>query len=153
MRARPASLDDCPTLAALNYQLIQDEGHANPMSVRELEARMRAWLGSGEYRAVLWEDDGAVVAYAVFLETRQEVYLRQFFVARDRRRGGVGRRAVAELFASWPRDKRWTVSVLAANAPAIAFWRAMGYADYDVTMQILPDRRPSPSPPSGEKAG
>jgi GNAT superfamily N-acetyltransferase len=149
MRARAASLDDCPTLAVLNHQLIRDEGHANPMSIGDLEARMRAWLGSGEYRAILWEDAGAVVAYAVFLETRQEVYLRQFFVARDRRRGGVGRRAVAELFAGWPRDKRWTVSVLSANAPALAFWRAMGYADYDVTMQILPAAHPLSPPGRG----
>jgi len=135
-RARPASLDDCPMLADLNHQLIEDEGHANAMSVSQLEARMRAWLASGEYRATLFEEGGAVVAYAVFLETPQEVYLRQFFVERGHRRAGIGRRAIAELFASWPRTKRWTVSVLAGNVPAIAFWRAMGYADYDITMQI-----------------
>ena len=143
MRARAASLDDCAVLALLTRQLIEDEGHPNPMTVSQLEARMRAWLVSGEYRAVLFEEGGAIVAYAVFLETDQEVYLRQFFVARDRRRGGVGRRAVAELSSHWPRDKRWTVSVLAGNAPAIAFWHAVGYADYDVTMQIPPRDPPA----------
>ena len=30
MKYRIASAEDCPTLAALNAQLIQDEGHRNP---------------------------------------------------------------------------------------------------------------------------
>jgi hypothetical protein len=33
MQYRVASVADCPTLAALNAQLIQDEGHRNPMSM------------------------------------------------------------------------------------------------------------------------
>jgi ribonuclease HI len=38
----------------MNYQLIHDEGHRNPMTIQELEERMRAWLASGEYEAVLF---------------------------------------------------------------------------------------------------
>jgi GNAT superfamily N-acetyltransferase len=136
---RLANAEDCPELAELNRQLVRDEGHRNPMTVSQLEKRMRGWLTSGEYRAVLFEDDDGIVAYAVFRETEAEVHLRQFFVVRHRRREGYGRRAMEELFRSvWPRDKRWTVSVLAGNRPAIEFWRAMGYTDYDVTLEIMP---------------
>src|SRR5689334_20952645 len=82
MQYRLASAEDCPTLAVLNAQLIQDEGHRNAMTVAQLEGRMRDWLSSGEYQALLWEDHHEVVAYAVFRDTATEVYLRQFFVVR-----------------------------------------------------------------------
>jgi len=72
---RPATLDDCPLLAELNHQLIQDEGHRNRMTLPELEQRMRCWL-AGEYRAVIFEDGGDVVAYALYLEKPEEIYLR-----------------------------------------------------------------------------
>ncbi len=97
MLYREASSEDVPRLAALNAQLIQDEGHWNPMTIAQLEDRMRGWLLSGEYQALLWEDNAEVVAYALFRDTATEVYLRQFFVARHRRREGIGRQAIAAL--------------------------------------------------------
>jgi len=57
---RPATLDDCGLLAELNHQLIQDEGHRNPMTVPQLEQRMQGFI-QGEYRAVIFEDGGEVV--------------------------------------------------------------------------------------------
>lgn len=137
LNARFASVDDCSMLAAWNYQLIRDEGHRNPMDVWELQERMRGWLESGEYHAVLFEEDEPV-AYALFKETDDEIYLRQFFVVRHRRREGIGSRAMAELFSLWPKEKRWTVSVLTKNLPAVSFWQTQGYQDYSVTLEILP---------------
>jgi len=138
MTFRPATLEDCALLAGLNHQLIQDEGHRNRMTASELEQRMKAWLG-GEYRAVIYEDGGEVVAYALFREMPEEIYLRQLFVVRNRRRQGVGRRAVEILRSHvWPKNKRLTVDVLVTNESAIAFWRAVGYTDYCLTLEILP---------------
>ena len=139
MQYRLASAEDCPTLAVLNAQLIQDEGHRNAMTVAQLEDRMRGWLSAGEYQALLWEDHHEVVAYALFRETAAEVYLRQFFVVRHRRRESIGRQAIAVLLTQvWPRHKRRTVSVLVQNAPAVAFWRAVGYTDYALSLEIMP---------------
>jgi predicted acetyltransferase len=139
MTFRPATLDDCPLLATMNQQLIQDEGHRNRMTVPELEQRMREWLGS-EYRAIIYEESGEVVAYALFREQPQEIYLRQLFVVRHRRRQGLGRHAVEILRSEiWPKTKRLTVDVLLANKAAVAFWRAMGYTDYSLTLEIMPD--------------
>ena len=138
MTFRPATLEDCALLAGLNHQLIQDERHRNRMTASELEQRMKAWLG-GEYRAVIYEDGGEVVAYALFREMPEEIYLRQLFVVRNRRRQGVGRRAVEILRSHvWPKNKRLTVDVLVTNESAIAFWRAVGYTDYCLTLEILP---------------
>jgi GNAT superfamily N-acetyltransferase len=138
MTFRAATLDDCARLAELNHQLIRDEGHRNPMIVSELEQRMRTWL-SGEYRAVIYED-GGVVAYALFREQPEEIYLRQLFVVRHRRSQGIGRRAVEILRSEvWPKTKRLTVEVLVANKQAVNFWRSVGYTDYALSLEILPD--------------
>jgi GNAT superfamily N-acetyltransferase len=139
---RFATVADCPLLAQLNHQLIRDEGHHNRMTVPELEARMRGWLpasGEGEYRAVLFEDRGEVVAYALFREGPDQIYLRQLFVVPPRRRQGVGRTAI-ELLRSrvWARTKRLTVDVLVTNTRAVGFWRAVGYKDYCLTLEIQP---------------
>ena len=139
---RRATRDDCARLAELNHQLIRDEGHRNPMTVPELEQRMKGWLASG-YTAMIFEDGGEVVAYVLYREQPEEIYLRQLFVMRDRRRQGIGRKAVEILRTKiWPKHKRLTVEVLVHNTAAIAFWRAMGYQDYCLTMEILPGRQP-----------
>jgi len=142
MRFRPATLDDCLLLAGLNHRLIRDEGHGNQMTEPELEQRMRGWL-SGEYRAVIFEDAGEVVAYGLYREQPEKIYLRQLFVVRHRRRQGLGRAAVAILRSQvWPRDKRLTVDVLVANQSGAAFWHSVGYTDYALSLEILPDKQP-----------
>ena len=126
-------------LAELNRQLILDERHRNKMTVPELEQRMKNWLLS-EYAAIVFEDGPSVVAYALFREQPDEIYLRQLFVARNRRRQGIGRKAIEILRSRiWPKNKRLTVEVLVRNAAAVAFWRAVGYKDYSLALEILPE--------------
>jgi predicted acetyltransferase len=138
MAFRLANQDDCRLLADFNLQLIRDEGHRNRMTLPELEQRMRGWL-TGEYRAVLFEEGGEVVAHALFREGPEEIYLRQLFVVCHRRRQEVGRRAVEILRSQlWPGTKRLTVQALVANKSAVPFWRAVGYTDYALTLERLP---------------
>ena len=135
---RRAILNDCAVLAELNHQLIRDEGHRNPMTIPQLEQRMKNWLASN-YTAMIFEDDGAVVAYALYCEQPEEIYLRQLFVVRNRRRQGIGRQAVEMLrLQIWPKDKRLTVGVLVQNTAAVAFWHAVGYEDYSLTLELMP---------------
>lgn len=99
---------------------------------------MRGWLES-EYAAVLFDDAKEVVAYALYREEPEQVYLRQLFVARNRRRQGIGRKAVEILRSNfWPPNKRLTVDVLIQNPAAVAFWRSVGFKDYCLTLEILP---------------
>jgi len=108
------------------------------MTVQELEQRMRDWL-SGEYQAVIFEDEGDVVAYCLYREQLDSIYLRQLFVTRHRRRQGLGRRSVEILRSEvWPKDKILTVEVLVANQSGVSFWRSVGYTDYSLSLQILP---------------
>jgi len=138
MTHRFAGFADCALLSELNLQLIQDEGHRNPMGFSELYNRMSAWLSEG-YRAVLFEVEGSVAGYVLYREDQAAIYLRHLFVLRERRRKGVGR-AMIEIMKRefWPGDKRLIVEVLVSNEPAIRFWRAVGFNDYSLTLEILP---------------
>jgi predicted acetyltransferase len=136
MTWRLATKRDCRLLAELNHQLIIDEGHPNQMTVPELEDRLRNWLEEA-YEAALFEVGGQVAAYALYRTQAGEIYLRHFFVVRHRRRQGIGRQAMELLRGDiWPKGQRLTVSVLTHNEAGLKFWRAMGYRDYCLTMEI-----------------
>lgn len=134
---REVVVSDLGLLAEWNHQLIQDEGHRNPMTVEQLAERMKNWL-QGEYRAVIFTNDEPV-GYALFKTEEELIYLRQFFVRRDRRRCGIGKMAFQILRAEvWPSDVRLSVDVLCRNSAGVAFWRSVGYRDYCLTLEILP---------------
>jgi GNAT superfamily N-acetyltransferase len=143
---RHATDSDLGLLAEWNHQLISDEGHRNQMTVEQLAVRLRKWL-QGEYQAVLFVERSTseAVAYALFKPEESSIYLRQFFVSRDRRRTGIGRRAIELLRQEvWPANARLTVDVLTRNAGGLAFWRRVGYADYCLTLEIMPNSGSGP---------
>ena len=138
---RVATAADLPQLASWNRQLIEDEGHDNTMSLEELAARMRTWLTT-EYQALVFEDPAAPTpaAYVLFRVTPEWIHLRQFFVARDLRRRGIGARAVALLRAEvFPPGKSVIVEAMAWNHAALSFWRAVGFADRYVGLESRPE--------------
>jgi hypothetical protein len=75
MEYRFATEADLDLLASWNHQLIQDEGHRNPMTPQELRERMKGWL-KREYRAIIFSLESEAVAYALYKGNETEVYLR-----------------------------------------------------------------------------
>jgi ribosomal protein S18 acetylase RimI-like enzyme len=136
MHLRRAEADDVTLLASWNFELIRDEGHRNPMSVEELADRMRGWLSS-EYTALIFYEGDTPVGYALYRSHEEGgIHLRQFFVTTDRRRSGLGRRALELLVASVG-PKRVVVEVLSNNGPAIAFWHAARFTEYARTLELV----------------
>lgn len=132
---RRATLADVPLLAGLNRQLQDDERHRNIMDVADIEPRMRTWL-AGDYEADLFERDGAAVGYAIYQRKEDFIYLKQFFVCRDARRQGIGRTAIDWLCANrWQAFPRVFLDALVQNDAGLAFWRAVGFTDYCITME------------------
>ena len=127
-------------LGEWNRQLIRDEGHRNPMNTEELTARMAGWLGSG-YQAVVFAAAGEPVGYAVYLAEPDTIYLRHFFIRAEQRRRGCGRAGFQILRDQvWPEGVRLSVNVLCRNAAGVAFWHAMGYANYCLTLEMMPGK-------------
>jgi predicted acetyltransferase len=136
MEFRTATQIDIPWLAAMNCQLIRDEGHSNPMNESRLAERMAAWM-KGEYEVVIFTRDGVDAGYAVYRHEPGWVYLRQLFVCREHRRRGVGREAIVWLKAHrWKGTPRLRVDVLVDNHAARAFWKSVGFVDYCMTMEM-----------------
>jgi GNAT superfamily N-acetyltransferase len=134
---RRATRADVDELAALNEQLIVDEGASTPERGAELAARTFGFLADG-YEAAFVERDGEVVAYALWRHEGAGVHVRQFFVVREQRRGGVGRRAFALLTEElWP-DRPLSLDVLVGNERGLGFWRALGFVDHTVAMRRAP---------------
>jgi predicted acetyltransferase len=136
MQYRFGTIDDARVLAQFNHALIRDEGHRNPMTVEELETRMAGWI-SGEYKAVVFMDGESPVGYVLYRHDPEYIYLRQLFVIPEYRRCGVGRDAIQWLQKEvWGKNCRVRVEVLVGNRVALAFWRAAGFADYCLTLEL-----------------
>lgn len=145
MRYRFATLDDVPILTRMNRQLVEDEQHRNRFqSDAWFEKRMRGFL-TGRYKAVLFEREGEIVAYALYTDHPDHsdtIYLRQIFVDRAHRRQGIGREAMRILKEEiWPQDKRLTVEVLVSNDVAQAFYEAVGFRAYSLELEIPASER------------
>ncbi len=135
MHYRFASPEDSDQLAQMNLQLIADEGHRNPMGMQQLTERMTGWL-KGEYQAVLFEEDNSPVGYALFRHEPEYVYLRQLFVAPERRRQGIARSALSWLWENaWQPASRLRIDVLVGNTAGQAFWHSAGFTEYCITME------------------
>lgn len=145
-RLRWATPADAPVLGTMNAALIRDEGHRNPMTAPELIERMRGFLGAG-YQALLADGPHAPQGYLLARDDGEHLYLRQLYVIPAARRRGIGRALVDELRCSWGKGRRLRVEVLAGNAPGIAFWRGIGFADYALTLEA------PPTPARDEAAG
>jgi hypothetical protein len=65
MKYHVAEASDIEPLAQLNEQFIHDTGHRSQLSAREIEPFIRRCFKKG-FRAVLFEDEGEVVAYALY---------------------------------------------------------------------------------------
>ena len=140
MNYRSATVDDVPVLSRMNRQLVEDELHRHRFKPDSwFEERMRRFL-TGAYRAILFEIEGEVVAYALYTDHPDHtdtIYVRQIFVDRGHRRQGIGREVMRILRDEiWARGKRVTVEVLVGNQVARAFYGAVGFRPYSIELEM-----------------
>ena len=133
---RFATQEDVSLLTEMNQQLIRDEGHRNKMTFPQLQERMSGWL-QGEYTAVIFSEGTDTVGYALYRKDPEWIYLRQLFVKAGMRRKGIGREAISWLKDNaWKNDKIIRVEVLVGNPEGMSFWKAVGFEDYCITMEM-----------------
>lgn len=122
----------------------EDEGSPNPMSLDELEQRMRDWLKSGWHIDLLCKDND-VVGYALYrfrqneyFPDREEVYLRQYWIGREFRRNGYGREGIRMLrILRWKPRQTVIIDVLECNPIGKSFWHSVGFVPYSTTMKLV----------------
>ena len=134
MEIRKCTLEDVSRLAVLNKQLIEDEQSNNPMTVKELEERMKGFLNS-EYNAYFFWDEEAVVGYALVKNTCTPLYLRQFLIAREYRQKHYGTEAFYALLEYLGVD-RMDIEVLPWNERGLRFWESCGFKEISRYMRF-----------------
>jgi GNAT superfamily N-acetyltransferase len=133
---RFAAEEDASLLAEMNQALIRDEGHRNKMTLPELRERMSGWL-QGEYTAVIFSKELETAGYVLYRKDPDWIYLRQLFVKAEMRRKGIGRQAISWLKKNaWKDTQTIRIEVLVGNPAGISFWKAVGFKDYCITMEM-----------------
>lgn len=139
-KAKGTELD---LLVQLNRQLDEDEPHPHPLPLPALTVRMARWLDSGEYEVLLLRSGDQLIGYAVWRAEEVGTYLRHFFICRDRRRQGWGRAAIHRLCRDvFPKDRPINIDTVVGNTQGIAFWRAIGFRDFSLGMELKAGERP-----------
>jgi len=136
LKFRFATQSDVPWLAKMNQELILDEGHRNKMTLPELEQRMSDFLQK-EYNAIIASLGQNDIGYALYRKDPEWLYLRQIFVIKTMRRKGFGRRFIEWLKNNqWKDCKRIRTDILVGNIVGIDFWKAVGFKEYCITMEM-----------------
>lgn len=140
---RPATTDDAATLFSLVRALAEYE--RAPHEVVATEADFARGIGT-EMDAILAEEDGAVVGFALFFSTwstwrgRPGIHLEDLFVLPSARGRGIGGRLLAAVAAEAVSRgcARLEWQVLDWNEPALGFYRAQGARTLDewISMRI-----------------
>lgn len=142
LRIDRATSAEAPLLAELNFQLFEDEAHPYPMTLPALTERMRRWI-AGEYQVLLFRRGDRVAGYAAWRMEDSGAYLRHFFICRDQRREGLGRAAMALLCRDvFPQDHPLQIEASVWNKSAIAFWHALGFQDFGLSMELKAGEKP-----------
>ncbi len=132
---------DIPQLAELNRQLMEDEAHPYMLDPETLRARMTRWV-AGEYRVLVFRNGARICGYAAWCTEERGTYLRHFFICRGQRRRGLGRAIVERLRREhFPKDQPLQLEAAVWNTGAIAFWRAVGFKDFGLTLEMKPGNK------------
>jgi GNAT superfamily N-acetyltransferase len=137
---RPCTPLDAPALGRFNAQLAEDEGAPSLGPTSFYVERMRTWLSQGRYQAALaWAQDEPV-AYALWRDDPDyaDIFVRQFFVAREHRGRGMGQRLFEQAVRQFWDGRPLRLDVYDSNPRGAAFWARLGFAPYSRLMRRMP---------------
>ncbi len=120
------------------------------MSEDAAETRLRRWLKTGKFRAVVFVVDDTEIGYLLYelrpvhddQRSSESVYLRQFFISRDSRRKGLGTAAIKTFLREIvPSTASLVLEVKTSNPDAHQFWKNIGFESVSTFYEwTMPDR-------------
>lgn len=118
---------DLDRLAELNKQLIEDEKFDSSFDIHQLKDRMRNFIHS-DYCAFMFYLRHRLLGYALVNIKQRPYYIRHFFICRDVRRLGYGKKAFYRLLGILNTDTV-DLEVLSWNERGICFWNSLGFRE------------------------
>ena len=148
---RPAQPDDTPIICGLIRELAEYEKLTHQVVLEEQRVHEHLFGSQPCVEAVLAEDDGQIVGFALFFSNystflgRPGIYLEDLYVKPEHRGGGHGRALLGEVARlAVERDcGRLEWAVLNWNQPSIEFYNRLGgepldgWTTYRVTGEAL----------------
>jgi GNAT superfamily N-acetyltransferase len=139
IRIRSAASADVPTVLRFVRELAEYEREPDAVEATEQGLALALFGEHPAAEAVLAEQDGEPVGFAIFFHNfstwtgRRGLYLEDLYVTPDARGSGAGKALLAHL-AGLALDRgcaRFEWAVLDWNEPAIGFYRAIGAVAMD----------------------
>ncbi len=109
----------------MNRSLIEDEKAETNLTFEQLKRRMEEFICS-EYDAFLFDVNRDIVGYALCDMSKSPIYLRQFYICREKRRKGYGRQAFFALLAHLD-IREMDLDIYSWNKTGLAFWESLGF--------------------------
>jgi GNAT superfamily N-acetyltransferase len=132
--------EDAALLGSMNLALSTDEGGMPVGQLSVYVERMERWLRLGQYNAALATIDEVPVAYVLWRDDPDygDIFVRQFFVRREYRGTGLGRRLFADAVGQFWQSNPLRLDVYDSNPRGRAFWEAVGFEPYSRLMRRAP---------------
>ncbi len=140
---REATAADVDELAELNRQLIEDEQSRNSWNKKRLAERISFWVENERFKIVVAIHRERIIAYLVYVQRPDEyeeeqtaVFMRQYFVVRDLRNQGLGKKIFTSMSEQFfAQGVTLWLDVLEHNERAQKFWSDLGFATYSRVMR------------------
>lgn len=136
---RPATPQDCGTILRFIRELAEYEREPDAVEATEQTLAASLFGPSPAAEALIAERDGEAIGFALFFHNfstwkgKRGLYLEDLYITPAARGSGAGKALLVHLAGlALDRDcARFEWAVLDWNAPAIAFYRAMGATGMD----------------------
>ncbi|WP_298670471.1 GNAT family N-acetyltransferase [uncultured Sphingomonas sp.] len=136
---RPATPQDCGTILRFIRELAEYEREPDAVEATEQTLAASLFGQSPAAEALIAERDGEAIGFALFFHNfstwkgKRGLYLEDLYITPAARGSGAGKALLVHLAGlALDRDcARFEWAVLDWNAPAIAFYRAMGATGMD----------------------
>lgn len=116
---------DIDLLAQLYSELMEDEQADYSLTKAQSKERIAKAFNRGQISYVFCENE-VTVGYALVIPNRKPVYLHHFYICRDHRRKGFGKRAFNMLMQTLGTDTI-DLDVFVWNERGRAFWNSLGF--------------------------
>lgn len=130
---------DTMLLTKLFLELMADENTDTPVTEEQAYRRMEEYIARGD-RAFTFQVQGAAAGYALVITDRNPLYLRHFYIYRDKRRRGYGTAVFHALLEALGADTI-DLDVFVWNERGKAFWESLGFAPRALMMRC---KKPAP---------
>ena len=129
-----ATNQDIDLLFSINQQLIIDEDYDRPLTDEKLNERWKQFF-TEIYIDFFIKVENEIVGYSVIHNHQTPKYIRHFYVQKEYRRKGIGKKAFY-LILNELDVKEIDVDVMYWNQSGLSFWKSLGFHERYIGLDL-----------------